>query len=56
MFHDRLEGLMFAEVEFPDEETALRFVPPKWFGEDVSGDRRYSNGYLSELEKYEMFE
>ena len=56
VFHDRLEGLMFAEVEFPSEEAALQFVPPKWLGKDVSGDRRYSNGYLSELEKYEMYE
>lgn len=56
VFHGRLEGLMFAEVEFPDEETAMRFVPPVWFGKDVSSDRRYRNGYLSELEKYEMFE
>ena len=56
VFHDRLEGLIFAEVEFPDEETAVEFVAPKWLGKDVSDDKRYRTGYLSELEKYEMYE
>ena len=56
VFHGRLEGLLFAEIEFPSEEAAGCFLAPKWLGKDVSGDHRYSNGYLSELEKYEMYE
>lgn len=48
VFHDRLEGLIFAEIEFPDEVSALRFSPPEWFGADVSADKRYRNGFLSE--------
>lgn len=52
VFHDRLEGLSFVEVEFPCVEAAKAFVPPVWFGENVSDDRRYSNGFLSEQEKY----
>jgi len=56
VFHGRLEGLLFAEIEFPSEEAAGCFLAPKWLGKDVSGDYRYSNGYLSELEKYEMYE
>ena len=55
VFHGRLEGLMFAEIEFPTEDVAGRFIAPKWLGQDVSDDHRYSNGYLSELEKYEMY-
>lgn len=55
VFHGRLEGLVFAEIEFPSEEVAGRFLAPKWLGQDVSDDHRYSNGYLSELEKYEMY-
>lgn len=55
VFHGRLEGLVFIEVEFPDEKTAVDFVPPKWFGTDVSSDRHYRNGWLSTLEKYNGF-
>ena len=55
VFHGRLEGLRFVEVEFPDVESADLFVPPDWFGEDVSADKRYRNGYLSELEDLSDF-
>ena len=50
VFHGRLEGLSFVEVEFPDVEASQSFVPPDWFGEDVSSDPSYRNGYLSTLE------
>lgn len=56
VFHGRLEGLVFAEIEFPSEEAAGCFLAPQWLGKDVSDDYRYSNGYLSELKKYEMYE
>ncbi len=49
VFEGVLSGLVFAEVEFPDEKTADRFVPPAWLGQDLSGDDRYSNHYLSGL-------
>lgn len=47
VFSGRLEGLVFLEVEFSNEEEAKNFIPPSWFGEDVSFDRHYSNSYLS---------
>lgn len=47
VFEGDLEGLFFAEVEFPDIATAENFEKPDWLGEDVTGDKRYSNGYLS---------
>ena len=47
VFHGPLEGLRFVEVEFQDEEDADLFVPPEWFGQNVSGDKRYSNSFLS---------
>lgn len=50
IFEGKMEGLIVAEVEFPDEESTKHFVPPEWFGENVSGDHRYSNSYLSKLE------
>ena len=48
-FHGALEGLIFVEVEFPDEEKAEAFQPPEWFGEDVSFDKRYRNNYLATI-------
>lgn len=54
IFKGRLEGLIIVEVEFPDEETAAGFVPPGWFGEDVSLDGRFSNSYLQSLESSDL--
>lgn len=53
IFEGRLKGLVFAEVEFKSEEQADQFIPPEWFKEDVSSDKRYSNSYLSTLEAWE---
>jgi len=39
--------LIMAEVEFPDEETALSFTPPAWFDQDVTGDPAYHNSNMS---------
>lgn len=47
VFHGYLDGLRFAEVEFPSIEAANAFVPPMWMKENVSDDKRYKNGYLS---------
>lgn len=49
IFEEQLQGLIFAEVEFPDEKTANEFIPPEWFGEELSFDQRYSNYNLSKL-------
>jgi len=46
-YHDMLEGFLTVEVEFPSVETAHAFVPPDWFGMDVTENRRYSNASLS---------
>jgi len=37
------EGLVVAEVEFPDEKSCAEFEAPGWFGAEVTGDQRYSN-------------
>ncbi len=47
VFHGTYEGMILAEVEFPTEQEAQAFVPPDWFGENVSGDYRYSNASLA---------
>jgi CYTH domain-containing protein len=49
VFEGLLSGLVFAEVEFPDEKASKEFVPPVWFGKELSADRRFSNYYLSRL-------
>jgi adenylate cyclase len=47
VYKGELDGLLTAEVEFPDEETADDFDPPDWFGEEVTGDERYLNATLA---------
>ena len=48
---DVFEGLLapplLVEVEFPNEEDALSFTPPSWFGEDVTFSGKYHNSYLA---------
>ncbi|MCR5204339.1 MAG: CYTH domain-containing protein [Lachnospiraceae bacterium] len=55
VFHGRLEGLVFAEVEFESVEDAMSFMKPEWFGEEVTSDRRYRNGFLTEQENLDVF-
>ena len=47
LFHGSREGMMLAEVEFASVEESKRFIPPDWFGENVSGDVRYSNAWMA---------
>lgn len=48
VFGGAYEGLVLAEVEFPTESEAMSFVPPSWFGEDVTFTRSYQNSLLSQ--------
>ena len=45
VFSGENEGLVMAEIELgsPDEP----FAKPSWLGEEVTGDKRYYNSYLS---------
>lgn len=49
IFHGVLEGFIMAEVEFPDISTANDYIPPRWFGREVTSDFRYSNSSLSHM-------
>ena len=49
IFHGRHEGLMLVEVEFPNTYAADSFVPPAWFGEDVSSNPCYRNSFLASM-------
>lgn len=53
VFEGLLSGLFFVEVEFPDEITSNEFVPPLWFGKDLSSDKRFTNYNLSKLSSCE---
>lgn len=47
IFEDSLAGLQLAEVEFTSIEEAHAFVPPRWFGRDVTEDPLYLNQTLA---------
>ena len=45
VFYGENEGLVFAELELEREDEP--FLKPDWLGEEVTGDIRYYNAYLS---------
>lgn len=47
LFNAPFEGLILAEVEFTSEEQALAFLPPDWFGKEVTWSAEYHNSTLS---------
>ena len=46
-FEDELAGLQLVEVEFASTTEADAFVPPVWFGREVTDDDRWSNASLA---------
>ena len=42
-----LDGLVTAEIEFRSADDADAFIPPDWFGPEITDDRRYSNQRLA---------
>lgn len=44
-FHGENEGLVVAELELTSEDE--HYSRPEWLGEEVTGDERYYNAYLS---------
>ena len=47
LYGGALEGLAVVEVEFPTRAEAEAFVPPDWFGDEVTGDPAWSNATLA---------
>lgn len=47
VFHGEYEGLIMAEVEFPNKESALEYDGPEWFDDEVTFDPRYQNNNLA---------
>lgn len=46
VFHDANEGLLIAEIELEHEHQ--NFSKPDWLGEEITGDARYYNSYISQ--------
>ena len=47
VFHDDLDGLLLAEVEFESDDALAAFEPPAWFGPEVTDDEVYTNASLA---------
>src|SRR5216117_741440 len=47
IYHGSNHGLMVAEVEFPSHASCQQFKPPRWFGREITGEKRYSNVRLA---------
>ncbi|MGN1157090.1 MAG: CYTH domain-containing protein [Agathobacter sp.] len=48
IFRGTLAPLRLVEVEFDSEEEANAFIPPAWFGDDVTNSKKYHNSRLSQ--------
>lgn len=53
IYYEYLEGLLIAEVEFPNLEMANTFKKPNWLGEEL-GYKEFSNRRLAEMTKEEF--
>jgi CYTH domain-containing protein len=47
LFDGALAGRRIVEVEFADDASADAFIPPAWFGREVTDDNRYTNASLA---------
>lgn len=45
-FHGKNEGLVIAELELTNEND--KFTLPEWIGEEVTGNIKYYNAYISQ--------
>ncbi len=47
VYEGALAGLLTVEAEFSSVGLANAFVPPTWFGREVTGDGRWTNASLA---------
>lgn len=47
IYEGKFKGLVVVEVEFESLDDANAFVPPLWFGEDISNNIEYRNKILA---------
>jgi CYTH domain-containing protein len=48
VYKGRHRGLKVAEVEFTSRAQSRRFIPPVWFGQEVTRNKRYRNRSLAQ--------
>jgi CYTH domain-containing protein len=51
IFHGDLHGYHQIEIEFDSHEEAVAFVPPPWFGREVTEDNQHGNYSLAKFGK-----
>jgi CYTH domain-containing protein len=49
LFDGDLGGRRLVEVEFDNQDDAASFVPPDWFGREVTTDSRFTNASLARV-------
>ena len=54
IFKEKFDGLIYAEVEFPDIESAQKYNPPAYFGREVTDNSIYQNSSLSSMSDEEI--
>lgn len=47
IYEKKHKGLVVCEVEFSTVNEANSFIPPMWFGEEITENREYRNKYLA---------
>lgn len=52
VFDAPFENIILAEVEFGSKDAAEAFLPPDWFGEEVTYCKEYHNSYMA-MQKFE---
>lgn len=52
VFKGIFEGIIYAEVEFKDEDSANKFQPPAWFDKELTG--KVSNAMMSKITRKEL--
>lgn len=53
IYYEYLDGLLTAEIEFPNEEMAKSYKKPDWLGEEL-GYKELSNRKLSQMTREEF--
>jgi adenylate cyclase len=47
VYRGAVRGLVVAEVEFRSDRALRRFVPPDWFGREITGRKEFANSRLA---------
>ncbi len=49
LYHGKLKGFLTVEVEFSNETKRKNFIPPAWFGKDITQEKWSANSVLADL-------